>query len=290
MSDRAGRRRLAGHAGRNWKFPARNECRGLPGDCRQVRLRQRSHHAGGLHRAQRSGDRGQTLGHGGQGVARDERCIVCGERIDIVEIHHRGAVIHGGAEIDAHLFDDVPPHFGDGDLQHHLIAAADDDGVDDLVGATDQPCGDIAGLLGLDRTGYRACQHDAIADTFGLDSRRGQHLLQRGANTIEIALDRDVIGRDLLSLGVEEHDVGLPHGLADDIGALRRADHRVGNLGIGDQHILDVARQVDDHRFADAEREKAHLRLSWGGGQHRGIARHHRRQRRIKYQPGYGRK
>src|SRR5437868_9189862 len=32
------------------------------------------------------------------------------------------------------------------------------------------------------------------------------HLLQRGANTIEIALDRDVIGRDLLSFGIEEHE------------------------------------------------------------------------------------
>ena len=64
----------------------------------------------------------------------------------------RGAVIHAGTEIDAHLLDDVPPHFRDGDLEHHLVAAADDDRVDDLFGAADQPCGDIAGLLGLDRT------------------------------------------------------------------------------------------------------------------------------------------
>ena len=50
-----------------------------------------------------------------------------GERIAVVEVHDRGAIVHAGAEIDAHLLDDVAPHFRDGDLQHHLIAAADGD-------------------------------------------------------------------------------------------------------------------------------------------------------------------
>ena len=47
--------------------------------------------------------------------------------IAVVEIHDRGAVIHAAGEIDAELLDDVAPHFGDGDLQHHLVAAADRD-------------------------------------------------------------------------------------------------------------------------------------------------------------------
>ena len=71
------------------------------------------------------------------------------------------------------LLDDVAPHFRDGDLQHHLVAAADDDRVDDLVGAADQPRRDIAGLLGLDRARYRAGQHDAVADALDLDARAG---------------------------------------------------------------------------------------------------------------------
>ena len=79
--------------------------------------------------------------------------------------------------------------------------------VDDLVGAANQPRGEIAGLLGLDRARYRAGQHHAVADAFDLDSR--QRLLQRGAHAVEVALDRDVIGRDLLAVGIEKHDVGL---------------------------------------------------------------------------------
>jgi hypothetical protein len=44
---------------------------------------------------------------------------------------------------------------------------------------------------------------------------------------------------------------------ADHVDAARGADHRVGNLGIGDQHVLDVGRQVNGDRFADAERNEA---------------------------------
>ena len=62
-----------------------------------------------------------------QAVAGDQRAAVGGERIAVVEVHDRGAVVHAGAEIDAHLLDDVAPHFRDVDLQHHLVAAADDD-------------------------------------------------------------------------------------------------------------------------------------------------------------------
>ena len=51
---------------------------------------------------------------------------------------------------------------------------------------------------------------------------------------------------ELPAFGVEEIDVGLADRDADDVGAARRADHRVGDLGIGHQHVLDVAGQVDD--------------------------------------------
>ena len=77
-------------------------------------------------------------------------------RVCLVEFQDRAAVIQGGAEIDAQLLDDVTPHFRDSHLQHHLIAAANDDAVDDLVSASHQSCRDIARLLGFNRTGYRA--------------------------------------------------------------------------------------------------------------------------------------
>ncbi len=119
----------------------------------------------------------------------------------------------------------------------------------------------------------------------------GRALLQGRAHAVEVALNRDIVGRHLLAVGVEEHDVGLTDGFADDVGALRRADDGVGDLGIGDQHILDVTRHIDDDRFADAERQKTCLRRPAGRGRHGlGIGSHHRCQRRTERQRGDGRK
>ena len=89
----------------------------------------------------------------------------------------------------------------------------------------------------------------------------GSSLLQRRADAVEVARHRDVEAGDLLAFGVEEVNVGLADLDADDVGAARRADDRVGDLRIGDQHVLDVARQIDHHRLADAERHEARLRL-----------------------------
>src|SRR5207253_964930 len=103
--------------------------------------------------------------------------------------HRGGAVVHAGVQIYAKLLDDVAPHFGDRDLEHHLIAAAHDDRVDDLFRAADQPSCEIAGLLRLDRARYRAGQDHAVADAIDLDARHG--LLQRRAHAVEVALDGD---------------------------------------------------------------------------------------------------
>ena len=81
-------------------------------------------------------------------------------------------------------------------------------------------------------------------------------MLDGRAQPVEIAGDCDVKAGDLTPLGVEEIDAGLSDGSADDIGAARGADHRVGDLRIRDQHILDIARQIDDHRFAHTERHE----------------------------------
>ena len=173
--------------------------------------------------------------------------------------------------VDAHLLDDVAADFGDVDLEHHLVAAAHHDGVDDLVGAADQPRRDVAGLLRLDRARHRAGQDHAVADA--LDLHAGQGLPERRADAVEVALDRDVVGGDLLAVGVEEHDVGLADRGADDVGALRRADHGVGDLGIGDQHVLGFARQVDDDGLADAERKEARPDRDRTGDQRSLVAR-----------------
>ena len=77
------------------------------------------------------------------------------------------------------------------------------------------------------------------------------------ANAIEIARHRDVEACELFAFGVEEEDVGLSDRDADQIGAPGAADNGIGDLRVGDQHILDVAWQVDHDRLADAERHEA---------------------------------
>ena len=59
-------------------------------------------------------------------------------------------------KIDAELLDDVALHFGDGDLEHHLVAAAHRDAVDHLVAVAGKPRGEIEGLLRLGRARRRA--------------------------------------------------------------------------------------------------------------------------------------
>ena len=85
----------------------------------------------------------------------------------------------------------------------------------------------------------------------------GQHLPDRGPDAVEVAGHRDVEAGDLPALGVEEIDVGLADGSADHIGAPHRANDGVSDLGIGDEDVLDVARQIDHDRLAEAEREEA---------------------------------
>ena len=122
---------------------------------------------------------------------------------------------------------------------------------------------------------------------------------ERGAHAVEVALDRDVVGSDLLAVGIEKHNVGLADRSTDDIGALRRSDDRVGDFGIGDQHILHIARQVDDHGLTDAECQKARFdgradrrrrhRIFIGLGRDDGHERSERQRRDGRQQQGAGR-
>ena len=83
-------------------------------------------------------------------------------------------------------------------------------------------------------------------------------------------------------------DVGLPDRDADQIGAPRRAHDGVGDFRIRDQHVLDVARQVDHHRLADAELHEARGRFAGrrpGSSRLRGIGRACRRRSRAVPRP-----
>ena len=46
----------------------------------------------------------------GQAVVGDQRTAKGRERVGVVEVHDRGAVVHAGRQVDAHLLDDVAPN------------------------------------------------------------------------------------------------------------------------------------------------------------------------------------
>ena len=170
------------------------------------------------------------------------------------------------------MFDDITFDLGDRYFKHDFVAIAHDDGVDDLAALTDRvggagadkSHGDIVSLLrfGLVRRG--AGEDDAIADAFDGDVGIRNHLPDRGANAVEVARDREVEASHLPAFRIEEEDVGLAHFDADDVGAPRRPNDGVGDLGIGDQYVLNVARKIDDDRFADAERHRVRADVACG--------------------------
>ncbi len=188
------------------------------------------------------------------------------------EIDQRLAVVHRACQIDAELLEHVALDFGDRHLEHDLIVAANDDGIDDLaagrnrIGATDaeQPRRNIIGLLRFGLARRRAGKHDAVADALDLDIGIRQHLRDSLAHAVEIARHRNIKAADLLAVGIEEKHISLPGRHADDVGAARRSHDGVGDLGIGNQHVANVARQIDNDRLADAERQR--LRFDVAGG------------------------
>jgi len=84
------------------------------------------------------------------------------------------------------------------------------------------------------------------------------------ADAVEVARDRNIETGDLLALGVEEIHVGLATELP--MMNARRDDRTTafGDLRIGDQHVLDVARQIDNDRFTDPKGHRLRLIIACG--------------------------
>jgi hypothetical protein len=126
-----------------------------------------------------------------------------------------------------------------------------------LFGVIHETGGDVERSLRFEWLETLPYSTHPLAKPFGLNVGLGQRLLEGRAQAVEIAGHRNIEAADLLTVGIEEEDVGLAGLDADDIGAPRRAYDGIGDRGIGDQHILDLARQVDHHRLADAKWNKA---------------------------------
>ena len=63
----------------------------------------------------------------------------------------------------------------------------------------------------------------------------------------DVALDLEIEADDLLAVGAEDEDVRLADRLAEEIDAARRAGHGIGHLRVGDENIMRIGRQIDDH-------------------------------------------
>jgi hypothetical protein len=107
----------------------------------------------------------------------------------------------------------------------------------------------------LHRRVHHAGEKHRVARRPDLDRRVRQHGAERLAQHVEVAPDRDFERRDLASLGVHHEDRGGAVVDADHEHFSGRAHHRVRHLGVGDEDLLGVARQVDDDAAADREIE-----------------------------------
>ena len=111
----------------------------------------------------------------------DRRKWIAGVQVDDRRAEGKRAI-----HVDTELLDDVALDLGHGDLEHHLIATAHDDGVHDLAALrrdrrgvhAQQPRGDVEGLLRLGLARRRPAQDDPIiADAVDSDVGVGQQLL-----------------------------------------------------------------------------------------------------------------
>ncbi len=160
------------------------------------------------------------------------------------------------------LLDHLALNFRYGDPQIDLVAAPNRDGIHHLVACSrhgvrsgiEQPARNGKSGLRIHRCIRRACQDHAIGtERFDPDIAIRNRLADRIADAVQVAFHREVEARNLAAFGVEKEDAGLADLDTDHVGAASRADDGIGNGGIGDKDVLGVARQVDDHRLADAE-------------------------------------
>jgi hypothetical protein len=171
---------------------------------------------------------------------------------------------------DAELLGDIALYFRHCDLQHHLIAAAYGEHIDDpairarrarRAGGTPgidllhEALRDIAGALrvfdGIDGSG----QDNRIVDRPRGDRRRRHRGAQDLLKLANIAADAELQGGDLAALLIQGKDACLAGIHADDIELARGPDDGVGDLRVGDEDFRRILGQVNNDGFAHAHRD-----------------------------------
>ncbi len=117
---------------------------------------------------------------------------------------------------------------------------------------------DIEGLLGFHRGSRHAPESiDAVSDALDLDIPVGNMLVSAPrATPLRSRVTAMSKPAELRPSASKKKTLVCPTATPMTIGAARGADDGIGDLGVGDQHVLDVARQVDDHGLADSERDE----------------------------------
>jgi hypothetical protein len=118
---------------------------------------------------------------------------------------------------------------------------------------TDERLGDVHGLRCIRGVGNMPDQQDRVAGRLDLDLGARKGRAQGLAQDVEVAPNRDFQRRDLLAVAIHGKDRSGTVGHADDEELAGRTHHGIGDAGVGHEHFLGVAGQIDDQRLADRQ-------------------------------------
>ncbi len=179
--------------------------------------------------------------------------IAAAERIGV------RAHIVGDVGRQAELFDGRAVDLDDADLERHLILAGDAHQVDDVFGLVDIGLGQVKDLVGLAVILRHAAQDDVAVQALRIDVALGEEAVDRVAQLVGRRVDADIEIEDLAAHAVKEDGIRLTARDTQYKDATWRAQHGVGDGGVGDEDVRSVDREVDDRRPALGQVE--HLRL-----------------------------
>ena len=111
----------------------------------------------------------------------------------------------------------------------------------------------VGRALGVERRLHGSGEHDVVVEQFDGDVGARNEPLQIIFQTGNVALDDEIETDDLLAVRTKDEDIRLAHALAEQIDAPRCARDSIGNGRVGDQDIISVGGQIDDHRLVEAE-------------------------------------
>ena len=119
-------------------------------------------------------------------------------------------MLNAALKLVPNCFDNRPLHLGDAHAQHHLIAAANGQPVDDgvhlqrLVGVGHEADRDLARGFGVARIAHRSHEHDAIVDVLDLHVRSRDVALDQTLEHAHVALDANLQIEQLLAAAVKK--------------------------------------------------------------------------------------